>query len=88
MCTTYKSLTLSFIAPDIAPVNGYRVKWRTVGAPNYTVVTPNPLTTPIVIPQVPICDNIEGTIETSCGDNNYGAPVAFVVAPPPPTTTG
>lgn len=86
MCTTYRSLTLSFTAPELSPANGYRVKWRAVGDTNYNLVTPNPMTTPIVIPQVPVCTNVEGTIETSCGDGNYGNPVAFVVAPPTVTT--
>lgn len=77
-CTTFKSLTLAFTAPDPAPADGYRVKWRAVGDTEYTYVFPNPRTTPIVIPQVPVCTNIEGTIETSCGGESYGAPVAFV----------
>lgn len=87
MCTTYRSLQLTFTAPELPPANGYRVKWRAVGAATYNTLSPNPSTLPIVIPQVPVCTNVEGTIEASCGDESYGAPVSFVVAPPAATTT-
>jgi hypothetical protein len=79
-CTTYKSIQIDFTAPDISPAEGYRVKWRVAGTSAYTTVSPNPTTSPIVIAQVPVCTNLEGTIEASCGNGNYGAPVAFVVA--------
>lgn len=82
-CTNYKSLTLNFTAPSIPPADGYLVKWRVAGDANYTTVTPNPKNTPIVIPQVPACANIEGTIQTACGNGNYGSPLQFVVAPDP-----
>lgn len=79
-CTSYKSLTINFIAPDIPPADGYLVKWRAAGDSVYQTVSPNPKNTPIVIPQVPSCANIEGTIQTACGNGNYGSPSAFVVA--------
>lgn len=79
-CTTYKSIQIDFTAPSIAPAEGYRVKWRVAGTSAYTTVSPNPTTSPVVIAQVPVCTNLEGTIEASCGNGNYGSPVAFVVA--------
>jgi hypothetical protein len=78
-CTTYKSVQIDFTPPAIAPAEGYRVKWRVAGYTAYTTISPNPTTSPIVIPQVPVCTNLEGTIEASCGNGNYGSPVAFVV---------
>jgi hypothetical protein len=79
-CTTYKSIQIDFTPPAIAPAEGYRVKWRVAGYTAYTTISPNPTTSPIVIAQVPVCSNLEGTIEASCGNGNYGSPVAFVVA--------
>lgn len=79
-CTTYKSIQIDFTPPSIAPAEGYRVKWRVAGTSAYTTVSPNPTTSPVVIAQVPVCTNLEGTIEASCGNGNYGSPVSFVVA--------
>lgn len=79
-CTSYKSLQITFTAPEIKPANGYLVKWRVVGDSTYQTVSPNPQGSPIVIPSVPSCFNIEGTIQTACADGSYGAPLQFVVA--------
>lgn len=88
MCTTFKSLTINFTAPDIAPAEGYLVKWRVVGAANYTTVTPNPQNTPVIIPSVPSCSNIEGTIQTACGNGNFGSPLQFVAPATPAVVAG
>lgn len=86
MCTTFKSITIAFTEPDIKPANGYTVKYRVVGAAGYTTLSPNPTTSPAIIPNVEACANIEGTINTNC-DGGSGPLVFFVVpAPAQPAT--
>ena len=85
-CTTFKSISISFTEPDIKPANGYTVKYRVVGAASYSTLSPNPTSSPAVIPNVEACANVEGTINTNC-DGGTGPLVYFVVAPPAETTT-
>ena len=76
-CTTYKTLTVVFTSPDVAPANGYLVKWRPVGTTTWNTVTQNQ--NPITIAGVPACYSIEGTIQANCGDGNLGSIVNFAV---------
>jgi hypothetical protein len=78
-CTTYRSIQIDFTEPDIKPANGYIVKWRVIGTTDWNTVTPNSTSTPAIIPYVPDCANIEGTIATLC-DGGTGSTVSFVVS--------
>ena len=78
-CGTYKSIKIEFTEPDIKPKNGYRVQYRIIGASDYTTLSPNPKGSPIIIPSVASCLNVEGTIETD-NDSGYGSPISFVAA--------
>lgn len=78
-CTTYKSIQVDFTEPEIKPANGYIVKWRVIGTTTWTTVSPNPKAAPVIIPYVPDCANIEGTIATSC-DGGTGSVVSFVAS--------
>ena len=78
-CTTYKSIQIDFQEPSIKPANGYIVKYRVIGTTEYTTLTPNPMGSPVVIPNVPSCQNVEGTIATNC-DGNEGQKISFVAA--------
>lgn len=78
-CTTFKSVIIDFTEPAIKPANGYIVKYRIAGAANYTTLTPNPMASPAVIPNIESCANVEGTISTSC-DGNVGLSVSFVAS--------
>lgn len=86
MCTTYKSIQIEFTEPDIKPANGYIVKYRTVGTTEYTTLTPNPRSSPAIIPNVLACSNVEGTIATNC-DGAVGSTVQFVAAASSGATT-
>lgn len=77
-CNSYKTLQLDFIEPAIPPLNGYVVKWRTVGSTNWTQISTNN-GSPIYIPNIPVCQNIEGTIQADCGGGNFGSPINFAV---------
>jgi hypothetical protein len=74
-CSTFKTLQVSFAAPEITPANGYLVKWRAVGATTWNEVTQ--FGNPVTIAGVPACFNIEGTIQANCGNGNLGQPINF-----------
>jgi hypothetical protein len=76
-CPITRSLVLNFTAPSPAPGNGYRVKWRVVGTTNYTTATGPFTSSPITLTGIPACDNIEGTIESSCTSTSFSAPANF-----------
>lgn len=78
-CTKFKSIQVEFTEPEIKPANGYIVKWRIVGTTDYTTLTPNPKGSPVVIPNVPACVNVEGTVATSC-DSGIGSTMSFVAS--------
>jgi hypothetical protein len=78
-CTTFKSVIVDFTEPAIKPANGYVVKYRIAGETNYITLTPNPMASPAIIPNIASCANVEGTISTSC-DGNVGLSVSFVAS--------
>lgn len=77
------SLVINFTPPSPVPSNGYIVNYRVVGGGAYTLLTPNPTSSPIVIPDVLADTDYEGTIQSECGEELLGTPVAFTtyVAP-------
>lgn len=79
-CTTLKTLQIAFTPPSPAPAAGYIVKWRKVGDLLFNTVSPNPIGSPVNIPNVEACGNIEGTIQTNCGGGNSGLVATFYVA--------
>ncbi len=78
-CDKYRVLTLAFVPPAIEPLNGYFVKWRAVGNTDWNTIE-KLISTPILIPNVPACYSIEGTIQADCGDGNLGKPSSFAVS--------
>jgi hypothetical protein len=84
-CTTYRSVQIDFTEPAIRPANGYTVKWRVIGTTEWTTLSPNPTASPAIIPYVPDCVNIEGTVATLC-DGITGSTVSFVAQAPSNST--
>lgn len=78
-CNSYKTLQINFVEPDVPPANGYLVKWRPVGTAAWNQF-PTLNGTPIYVPNVPICQNIEGTIQADCGNGNFGPIINFAVS--------
>ena len=78
-CDKYKVLSLSYASPTIEPANGYTVQWRAVGNTTWNTVE-GLFSNPILIPNVPACYNIEGTIQANCGDGNLGKTSYFAVS--------
>lgn len=78
-CDKYRVLSLSFAPPEVEPSNGYNVQWRAVGNTEWNTVV-GIINNPILIPNVPACYNIEGTIQANCGDGNYGKTSYFAVS--------
>ena len=87
-CPITRSLVLNFTPPIPAPANGYRVKWRVVGTPTYTTATGSFTSSPITLTGLPACDNIEGTIESSCSVTSFSAPATFTASKVNPLVCG
>ena len=66
-CPILKTLQINFTAPNPVPDNGYRVKWRVVGTTTYINVLGPFVNSPILLNNIPSCENIEGTVEAVCG---------------------
>jgi hypothetical protein len=78
-CPILKTVTVTFVPPAPAPSGGYRVKWRVKGAASYTTATGPFTSSPIVLTNIPACEDIEGTIENDCG-GSYSNPVSFTAS--------
>jgi len=77
-CSTFKTLNISFVAPSIAPANGYIIRWRIVGDTTWNAPA-NQYGNPIQVANIPSCYNIEGFIQADCGNGNTGNPVNFAI---------
>lgn len=78
-CDKYRVLTLAYAPPTVEPANGYIVQWRPVGETVWNIVE-GVFNNPILIPNVPACYNVEGTIQANCGDGNLGKASYFAVS--------
>lgn len=67
------TLTLNFTPPSVPPANGYKVQYRKVGAAEYSTVSPNPTSSPIVIPGIEPASNYEGNLQSLCATNSSAA---------------
>lgn len=68
-CTSTRSVSVSFTPANPAPANGYIVKWKKASQPtsSYVQVLPNPTSSPVVIPNVSACEDINVIVQASCG---------------------
>jgi hypothetical protein len=78
-CSTYRTLSIRYDEPEIAPANGYVIKWRIAGDLTYNTVS-SLYGNPLQITNIPTCYNIEGTVQADCGGGNLGTPVNFAVS--------
>lgn len=75
-CPVTKTLSIAF-TPS-ASATSYRVKWRIVGTSSWTTPAGVFTSSPIAIPNVPVCENVEGTVEAVCGAT-YSTVATFLV---------
>lgn len=54
------------ITSSTVPANGFIVKYRQIGSSNYTLVSPNPTSSPVVITGIDNTKAFEGYVESSC----------------------
>jgi hypothetical protein len=80
------TLKITFTPASPAPNLGYRVKYREVGTTAWIYVTPNPTSSPVLIPGVPNGKLWEGTIESQCSNNKFSIPRSFTIDNRPPCT--
>lgn len=71
-------LTITFTETAPPPVGGYRVKYKKLGTTTYSMVSPNPTSSPVVISDVIDNTAYEGSIRSDCGSNVAGSEVNFV----------
>jgi hypothetical protein len=77
-CPVTRTITINFNPSTPAPANGYRVRWRTVGSESF-IIAGNFNSSPVVLNNIPMCSAIEGTIENSCGNNDYSSSTVWSV---------
>lgn len=77
-CSTYKTAVITLTPPAIAPLNGYKVKWRVVGETAWNTY-PNQTSNPISIVGVPACYNIEVSLAAD-GDGSTCSEVIVPIA--------
>lgn len=73
------TLTISFTPPSSTPGNGYLVKYRQAGESAYTQVSPNPMSSPVVISNVDGTKAYEGIIQSVCNAQLMSGQVQFSV---------
>lgn len=83
-CVTYKTVYVAYTAPDIAPLYGYKVKWRLAGETTWNAVA-NQYNNPISIANIPACNNLEVSVQADCGNGSVGQEI--IVAIPGNSTT-
>jgi hypothetical protein len=69
-------ITLNFTTNN-NPTKGYIVKYREVGTSQYTIISPNPTSSPIIITGLGSGLSYEGTIQADCGNGQYGTVSTF-----------
>lgn len=84
-CNTYKSVTLTFTPPSVAPASGYEVGWRTVdsnGIPGNWNILNNIVAVngSITLNSIPTCCNVEGYVKAKCADNQFGQQSNFTIS--------
>lgn len=73
------TLTITFDAPSPTPLSGYQVQYKTFSETEYTTVSPNPTSSPVVISGLLDETTYEGIIKSDCGNGLYGEEIPFVV---------
>ncbi len=75
------SITINFVPPNPVCTNGFKVKYRKVGDSDYTIISPNPRSSPITISGIDISSSYEGSIKSDCSNAIYSDEVAFTTNP-------
>ncbi len=81
------NLTISFTPASPTPALGYRVKYWNVNTPgNIITVSPNPTSSPVVIPGV-AAGCYSGSVESACSGGVYSSAVSFTNVCSPSATS-
>lgn len=79
-CPITKTLTVNFTGSNPAPSNGYIVGYRKSGSYDaYTYVSPNPTSSPVTIPNVAACEDIEVVVQSQCDNSQVSTPQTTIV---------
>ena len=71
-CPITKTLTVSFTGSTPAPAAGYIVKW-TIPNGVWNYVTPNPTSSPVIINNVPACEDITVVVQSQCDNSQVSS---------------
>jgi hypothetical protein len=78
-CTATRTLSVSFTPASPAPANGYIVKWKRASDTIYTTLSgANPTSSPVIIPNVPACEDVNVIVQSSCGGGQLSTEVSTV----------
>jgi hypothetical protein len=66
-CNATRNLVISFNTVTPAPTNGYIVKWKRASQNTFTQVSPNPTSSPVTVNSIPACEDINVSVQSSCG---------------------
>lgn len=73
-CPITKTVTVNFTGSNPAPSNGYIVGYKKAGSLlGYTYVSPNPTSSPVSIPNVPVCEDLEVVMQSQCDNSQVSA---------------
>jgi len=73
------TLNINFTPPSPAPLAGYDVRYRVFGTTDYTTITPNPTSSPVIVTGLLEETTYEGVIRSDCGDGLYSSEIPFTV---------
>lgn len=80
-CTATRNISVSFTAASPAPANGYIIKWKPASSSVWTTLPgANPTASPVTISNVPACEDIDVSVQSSCGGNQVSSEVFAVAA--------
>lgn len=80
-CPITKTVTVNFTGSNPAPSNGYIVGYKKAGSLlGYTYVSPNPTSSPVSIPNVPVCEDLEVVMQSQCDNSQVSAPQTTTIS--------
>lgn len=75
------NLIVNFTVASPAPINGYKVYYKAISTPVYTLLTPNIFSSPAIIPVFDDTIEYNGYIQCDCGGGTTSSQITFLANP-------
>ena len=75
------NLIVNFTVANPAPVNGYKIYYKAISTPVYTLLTPNVFSSPAIIPVFDDTIEYNGYIQCDCGGGVASSQMTFLANP-------